>query len=571
VGQQRTAFLLALRQAPGGIAKLEERFWQVSEPRGKSYRNFLARKEIDSLVRAAPSDMEAVMQWLEVAGIPKERILSRSDSVLVNTNVSVAERVFGTRFYIYVHSSGHTILRNFGAYSVPKALRDVIQLTEGVTDFPMHRSSARRQPGSPLQANVVPQTLAALYKYADTPVPAQAIQMPAEFQDDSAFSPSDLKTFFKDVALPDQRDTHRVGPFNDQVPDVEATLDTQYISAVGLGVDNWYWTSEGWMYTFANNLYNHKELPNVVSISWGWAEDQQCSVATVCDTLGVDSQQYVQRVNTEFMKLGAMGVSLFVASGDSGANGRSDPTCTDKKLHAVFPASSPYVTAVGATMLRNAQTSLRSSPPVCSRGLFAGTCASGGDEVAVSAQQAGFTSGGGFSDYVPRPRYQDAAVRAYLQSGVALPPASYYNATGRGFPDVAAMGNNFLIYIKSEGGWQTVGGTSASAPTWAGVASRLVDLALMKTGRPLGFMNPLLYQMHADLPEAFADVTVGDNRCTESGCAPRCKGFECARGWDPVTGLGTPRYDAMAAYLTGLLSRQHSSGLAQKAASEVVV
>uniref|UniRef100_A0A7S1LMN5 subtilisin n=1 Tax=Alexandrium catenella TaxID=2925 RepID=A0A7S1LMN5_ALECA len=410
-----------------------------------------------------------------------------------------------------------------------------------------------------------------MYKYADSPVPSQAIQMPAEFQDDSAFSPADLKAFFSAVALPDQTDTHRVGPFNDQVPDVEATLDTQYIASVGLGVDNWYWTSAGWMYTFANNLYNYEQAPNVVSISWGWAESQQCTVATVCDTIGANSRQYVQRVNTEFMKLGAMGISLFVASGDSGANGRSDPACTGPRLNPVFPAASPYVTSVGATMLQDPETSLQTPPPVCSKGPYAGTCASAGVEVAVSAQKAGFTSGGGFSDYAARPSYQDAAVKAYLQSGVALPPAARYNASGRGFPDVAAMGNNFLIYIQSEGGWQPVGGTSASTPTWAGIAGRLVDLALKKTGKPLGFMNPLLYQMHAELPGAFVDVTVGDNKCTESGCSAACKGFECAKGWDPVTGLGTPQYDVMAAYVTGLIDKSRAVGQTASAASDYVV
>lgn len=83
----------------------------------------------------------------------------------------------------------------------------------------------------------------------------------------------------------------------------------------------------------------------MVSISWGWSEEQQCGnsgiVEPECQTLGVDNQQYVTRVNTEFQKIGLRGVSLFVASGDSGANGRSDPECTDNSLHASFPASSP--------------------------------------------------------------------------------------------------------------------------------------------------------------------------------------------------------------------------------------
>lgn len=335
---------------------------------------------------------------------------------------------------------------------------------------------------------------------------------------------------------------------------------------VGLGPTNYYWTSEGWMYTFANNLHNYADTPNVVSMSWGWAEDQQCTIATNCNTLGVDSKQYVQRTNVEFMKLGVKGVSIFASSGDSGANGRSDGGCTGTKLNAVFPAGSAYLTAVGATMLTSdAKTDLPNPPPVCTSGAYAGTCASSGTEVAVSFSGAGFTAGGGFSTYIAQASYQKAAVSAYLNSGVALPPSSYYNASGRGYPDVAAMGNNFLVYINVDGGWSPVGGTSASSPTWAGIAARLVDISLNTTGKPLGPMNQLLYQMHAEHPTAFVDVTVGDNKCTEDGCASTCKGFEATKGWDPVTGLGVPQYDVMKEYVTSVLDRAMKRRAAESA------
>merc|ERR1711862_624273 len=112
---------------------------------------------------------------------------------------------------------------------------------------------------------------------------------------------------------------------------------------------------------------------------------------TECTTLGVDAAGYVARTNTEFQKIGLRGVSLFVASGDSGANGRSDGECTGNKLHASFPASSPYVTAVGATMLRNSKFELKSPPAACSSQGSTFACASAGQPVAVSVHTAGFT------------------------------------------------------------------------------------------------------------------------------------------------------------------------------------
>ncbi len=94
-----------------------------------------------------------------------------------------------------------------------------------------------------------------------------------------------------------------------------------------------------------------------------------------------------------------------------------------------------------------------------------------------------------------------------------------------------------------------VGGTSASSPTMAGIAGLLNDYQIQATGKPMGFMNPLLYQMFASDPTIFTDVTVGDNLCTEEGCSASCQGFYTAKGWDPVTGLGTPHYAKMLAYL----------------------
>lgn len=58
--------------------------------------------------------------------------------------------------------------------------------------------------------------------------------------------------------------------------------------------------------------------------------------------------------------------------------------------------------------------------------------------------------------------------------------------------------------------------------------------------------------MAAECSDCFTDVTVGDNKCTEDGCKPECQGFVATKGWDPVTGLGTPNYAAMKKYVLSL-------------------
>jgi len=62
-------------------------------------------------------------------------------------------------------------------------------------------------------------------------------------------------------------------------------------------------------------------------------------------------------------------------------------------------------------------------------------------------------------------------------------------------------------------------------------------------------MNPLLYKMAVNCPGCFNDITKGDNICTEDGCSSGCYGFTCTKGWDPVSGLGSPVYPAMLNYI----------------------
>lgn len=170
-----------------------------------------------------------------------------------------------------------------------------------------------------------------------------------------------------------------------------------------------------------------------------------------------------------------------------------------------FPAACPYVTSVGGT----------TSFP----------------EKAVSF------STGGFSNYFARPDYQSTAVSTFL-SQLGSTYSSLYNKTGRGFPDVSAQGESFKVYI---GGFsQLVSGTSASSPAFAAVVSNLNDYLLSQGKAPLGFLNPWLYKTGL---QGLNDIAMGSN----PGCNTR--GFSAVKGWDPVTGLGTPDFEKLQTLL----------------------
>jgi len=254
---------------------------------------------------------------------------------------------------------------------------------------------------------------------------------------------------------------------------------------------------------------------------------------------------------------------MVVCTQDEGAPGETNDGCNlDLKLalYPEYPASSPFVTAVGATAIAgsgSAATNIvqpktmrtsHSSPvglnPPCQR--FNCTKAPA-TEVPASLGNAGFTSGGGFSQINPQPTYQQATVSAYLKSGVTIPPSTKFNATNRAYPDLSAIGQNNLIV--QGGAWETVGGTSASTPITAGIITLLNDYLFQNKEAPLGFVNPLLYQMAAAVPETFNQVTEGNNNCTEQACCKYGYMANPAGGWNPATGLGTPNYGNMLAYI----------------------
>ncbi|KAI4726541.1 aorsin [Aureobasidium sp. EXF-10728] len=256
---------------------------------------------------------------------------------------------------------------------------------------------------------------------------------------------------------------------------------------------------------------------NVISISYGGQEaDLPAS--------------YQTRQCNEYMKLGMQGVSIVLASGDSGVAGPAGDDNADGCLGSGqifspdFPATCPYITTVGATYL----------PP--NGNVFKD------EETAVTR----YGSGGGFSNIFEIPSYQAAAVSNYLTNHPP-PYTSYsttndadigagggiYNRNGRGYPDVSAIGDNVLIFNK--GAPTLIGGTSAAAPVFAAILTRINEERLKAGKSTVGFVNPTLYAN----PGAFHDITTGNN----PGC--NTNGFSAASGWDPVTGLGTPNYPAL--------------------------
>ena len=208
------------------------------------------------------------------------------------------------------------------------------------------------------------------------------------------------------------------------------------------------------------------------------------------------------------------------------------------------PASSPWVTAVGATMGPESGEHTNLVETVCS-----------------AASGSAITSGGGFSIIYGRPSWQTSAVSTYLtNTGQTFTGNSYVylasTTATRGLPDVSLMGNKYIVVI---GGKQyALSGTSASSPALAGFISLANSQRFLSGKGSLGFLNPTLYAGAASI---YNDIVSGNinnyyDSPTKGGagittCA--ALGFAAATGWDPATGLGTPKFAAWSAYLAGAL------------------
>ena len=202
----------------------------------------------------------------------------------------------------------------------------------------------------------------------------------------------------------------------------------------------------------------------------------------------------------------------------SNTNGPSSPVV----LWPSWPASSPWVTSVGATR-------------------FVGQTV-GNDEMATDQ----FGSGGGFSkqfNQSPNAKWQSADVANYLKivpKGLPFPPSGSFPPLGRATPDVSALGEGYQVY--QSGRVMAVGGTSASAPCFAAVISLLNEHRLQNGKKPLGYLNQWLYLNQ----DSFTDVTKGTNAIGR-GTGPIKYGFNATKGWDPATGLGTPNFKKLLA------------------------
>jgi tripeptidyl-peptidase-1 len=547
--------------------ELERHLYETSDPYHARYGQHLLKEQVEELVKPLPHSVDAVDAWLTHYGITGEEMISRSpagDWISVTVPVMLAEEMLDTEFHLWKHAVDGDVLIRTTQYSLPEHLHEHIDLVQPTTYFGRPKAMGTTfhltnisvvipgllgitigTPGTPSSTPIPPQLtdpllgvnctdvitvacLKQLYNANYTPVATNKNSIGITGYLGQFANKADLQNFYTwelPAAVNSTFNTVLISNGqNDQTlsnAGPEGNLDTQF----GFGLTyptpgTFYSTGGSPPFTADDTTPTNTNEPYDVWLQFMLALPSNQVPQTISTSYGDNEQtvpkDYAVRVCQEFAKLSARGVSIIFASGDFGA-GDNDPDPGSEECFVIgtnqtqflpaFPASCPFVTTVGGT--------------------------TGIPEVAAPF------SGGGFSNYFARPSYQNNAVSSYLQN---LPTGEYsglYNPKGRAYPDVSAQSENFLFFF--QGIPYLIGGTSASAPTFAGIVTLLNDAQIAAGKPPLGFLNPMLYSIGVN---GLNDIT--------SGNAPGCgtQGFSAVKGWDPVTGLGTPDFGKLKTILS---------------------
>lgn len=553
---------IVLKQS--NFAELERQLHAVSDPASSRYGQHLSEAEVNQLIRPTDKASNDVQEWLEAHGINRTscHYSPAQDWVRVTLPVSDAESLLNTKYSVYKHEDGSTLIRT-PQWSLPEHLHEHVMAVQPTNSFMRQtkfKTNFKPFGGMSLPDTEVPdvkQLYAVAQQNADIDLPNADVALACT--NVQGVTPACLRALYKTVNYtPKAASKNSVGYCNflgetTMITDFNQFIQSFRPDAAGATInfttinngDNQQTpltpaqqqkqldaegnldgeTLVGIVYPTPIKAYNTGGQPpftpdqnTQTNTNEPYADflnyilQQQNIPQTISNSYGDDEQtvppSYANAVCQQYAQLGARGVTVLFASGDNGVGPSGTCVSNDGSNKQMFlpsfPASCPYVTVVGAT---------KGFAP----------------EVAAYDPANHFSSGGGFSNYFGRPSYQDAAVTSYIQGLGTSVPANMYNASGRAYPDVAAQGQQYVVVWNGQN--IQLDGTSASTPAMAGVIA-LVNDYLISNGKPaMGFMNPWLYSGGY---KSFNDITSGNTL----GCGGQ--GFPAKAGWDAVTGWGTP-------------------------------
>jgi kumamolisin len=432
-----------------------------------------------------------------VAAEPARRLVKLEGSV------AACEAAFGTSLALYQQGDRQFRGRS-GSLSLPVDLLPIVQAVLGLDERPAAFSKAigaadaqaLTMAEAPAMTGHRPNQVGALYGFPTGVTGAG--QCIAIIELGGGYRDGDNQAAFAAMGLPLPTivavtvDGAANAPGQSTAADQEVALDLQVAGAVAPGARLAVYFAPasymGFVDAVGKAIHDTTNRPTVLSISWGTNEAAWSAAAR-------------QAMDSALQDAATLGLSVFVAAGDHLATNGS----ADGHLHVQYPASSPWAIGCGGTVIATAGQSIVG-------------------ETVWSDTGNGEGTGGGISMLYPVPDFQKSA---------KLPPQGETGQPGRGVPDVAgnaAEASGYLVVVN--GAVKTVGGTSAVAPLWAGLAALINE----RSATPLGFFLPTLYAE----PGLLRQITQGDNKPKGTD-----KGYAAGPGWNACTGLGVPRGRAL--------------------------
>ena len=481
-----------------------------------------SHEELEARHGADPADIEKVRAFAAENNLTVVRADAARRSVILSGVVPDFNKAFSQNLETYAYESG-TYRGRTGEIKVPAELDGVVEGVFGLDNRPVARRRvvARKKSTSGKPRAFSPPELAKLYNFP-TGVDGTG-QTIAILELGGGFRPLDLQEYFSGLGLPVPTvipvsvDGANNSPTTANSDDGEVVLDIEVAAAVAPGAKIVVYfapndaTSHGFLDALTKAVHDTENNPSVISISWGGPEDPS-------------NTGFQKQFDQVLREAALLGITVCIASGDDGAADMG-PRIWDGKVHADFPASSPFALACGGTRV------LAKGGAITSESVWNQNKA----DLSANPPNGSFGSGGGgVSEVFPLPAYQDSSkVPKSVNSGFA----------GRGVPDVSGAADPATGYnVQVDGQTFPVGGTSAVAPLWAG----LIALINQKLNGRVGFINPQLYSLPAN-SSVFRDVVNGNNRVSFKQF--KKVGYDAQKGWDACSGLGS----VDGAKLAGLL------------------
>ncbi|KAJ7485842.1 peptidase S8/S53 domain-containing protein [Mycena latifolia] len=554
----RVAVPLKIGLKQQNTAALAEHLTAVADPGSPAYGKHWSPEQVAEVFAPADETRTAVVAWLASSGVDAERLRMSPNRAWIHIDgatVGEVEALLGAEYHVYTHESGEEHAA-CDSYSLPAHIAEHVEIITptvqsniklGSPPAPRAPYSLKKRAAPALPAGCdqafTPACIRSLYNITYIPQAIDKNSFGIVSQTPATYLQSDLDMFFANFSPSLVGKSPLFVSIDGGIVDAVNGTDVgedgwilQYTMTLWLdAVDGTYCTAGG-----GDDLAFDPQFPNPTVV--GGVQEHSCGTVQpprVISNSRADfeyrlSPFYEARQCAEFAKLGLMGVTVLFSSGNFGAAGTTRGYCLDDNgsvnLNAThfnpgWPGACPWITSVGGTQVKaNASAGV---------GVVV-------EEVWNQDLTHGFfeSSGGGFSNRLPMPDYQKAAVDSFLARLKKTNPGQlkHFNPKGRAYPDLSANANNFVAV--ENGVFSVDSGTSGAAPTAASIITLVNDARLAAGKSPVGFINPAIYSSH--FAGAFNDIVSGTSQGCKGWQGDRGGGFQAVSGWDAATGLGTP-------------------------------